>query len=397
LVGAIWAMLVVNALGTLAIKTIVPIPKPVLQAVTMGALGLAFLLALVINPRVRVRPNGFLVLLTLLLVVAIASSSTLDSGLGSLVRCARLAMFTVTLWLISCWWDGSLRWVRYHVRTLAVILTTVALGYAIAPGTARSADFQDRLVGVIWPIAATQVADYGAIAAGLVLILWLARKVEAREAIVIGGGSVVLLVLTHTRTAIVALLAGLVVAAVSLAPTSPRSRRALVSLTTVGVVVGVGLAGPLMVWFQRGQDADALNGLTGRQQTWDALLAAPRDAKETLVGVGLTDNSFGGLSIDSTWLTVFYEEGMIGVVLVVLIMVSLAGAALLRPPSPARACALFIIVYGAIASYTQTGLGDVSSYTVHFVLAAILLTQGAGKISDELVRPRTAVQPQGAS
>jgi len=384
-------MLVVNALGTLAIKTIVPIPKPVLQAVTMGALGLAFLLALVINPRIRVRPNAFLVLLTLLLVVAIASSATLDSGVGSLVRCARLAVFTMTLWLISCWWDGDLRWVRYHVRTLAVILCTVAVGYAIAPGTARSADFDNRLVGVIWPIAATQVADYGAIAAGLVAILWLARKCEGREALVIGGASVVLLVLSHTRTALVALVAGLAVAALSLAPASSRSRRAITTLTTIGVLVGVTLAGPLMVWFQRGQDPDALNGLTGRQQTWDALLAAPRDMKEALIGVGLTDKSFGGLSIDSTWLTVFYEEGMIGVVLVVLIMVGLAGAALLRPPSPGRACALFIVVYGMIASYTQTGLGDVSSYTVHFVLAAILLTQGKGKRQDDPVR--TASSP----
>ncbi|MDQ4033263.1 MAG: O-antigen ligase domain-containing protein, partial [Actinomycetota bacterium] len=49
-----------------------------------------------------------------------------------------------------------------------------------------------------------------------------------------------------------------------------------------------------------------------------------------------------------------------------------------RPPSPARACAVFLIVYCLIASYTQVGLGDASGYLLHLVVAAALLT-GAGR------------------
>ncbi|HEX2187144.1 MAG TPA: O-antigen ligase domain-containing protein, partial [Chloroflexota bacterium] len=40
---------------------------------------------------------------------------------------------------------------------------------------------------------------------------------------------------------------------------------------------------------------------------------------------------------------------------------------------PERALATFLVVYCAIASYTEVGLGDASPYLLHIVVAASLL------------------------
>ena len=372
-VGVVWALLVMNSLGSIGLTTIVPIPKAALQVVTMGSLTLAFAIALAINPRVRLRPNSFLVLLTLLLLISCASSLFLESGYGALIRCARFTLFIATLWLITRWWGDGLRFVGYHVRMMGALLLTVALGLLISPGTARPADFDNRLVGVIWPITATQVADYAAVVAGLVTVMWLTRTCSNRTALGIAVPATILLILSHTRTAILAMLVAVVVAGLPLLLTELRVRRSLLMGMFTAAVVGVGFAGPLMIWLQRGQDEGDLASLTGRQLVWDQLLAAPRTPREQLLGIGLTDKSFGGLPIDSTWLTIYYEQGLVGVAIAILIVVSLLGIAILRQPSPARACAIFLVVYCVIASFTQTGLGDVSSYLLHYVLAAILL------------------------
>ncbi|MYS55900.1 O-antigen ligase domain-containing protein, partial [Streptomyces sp. SID6013] len=116
LVGTAWGLLILNTLGSTGAETIVPLPRSLIQMVTMGALALAFTLALVLNLRLRVRPSAYLLLLTLLLVPSVISSADLQSGFGALFRCARLALFVGTLWLLSRWWDGGTTFVRHHIR-----------------------------------------------------------------------------------------------------------------------------------------------------------------------------------------------------------------------------------------------------------------------------------------
>jgi hypothetical protein len=379
LVGLVWALLVVNSLGSLGVETVVPIPRQLLQMITMGALGLAFVLALLLNPRLLVRPSAILFLLTLLLLVSIGSSLFLESGLGALIRCTRQAMFISTLWLLSRWWDGSLTFVRHHIRALCIPLLSVLIGLVVAPGLARPADFDNRLVGVLWPITATQVADYAAVLTGLILVLWLTRSISGRTVVVVTIPATVLLILTHTRTALIGLLAAVMVVALTQALSNSRARRTLATALCAGLVAAA-FAAPLAAWFRRGQDKDAISNLTGREKVWDQLLAADRTLRETLFGVGLTDKSYGGLPIDSTWLTVYYEQGLVGVTLVAMITGGLLLIAAMRPPSTARACAVFLLVYCVIASYTQTGLGDVSGYLLHFVVAATLLTAPASTV-----------------
>lgn len=386
LVGAVWALLLVNTLGYNAVDTIIPLPRQVAQMITMGALAAAFALALLINLRVRVRPSAYLLLLSLLAVVSFAASIRLESGLGSIVRCVRLGLFIATLWLLSAWWRGDLRFARYHMHALGAVLLTVLAGLVVAPGAAFSGA-EGRLGGAIWPIPAPQVGQYCAIAIGLAIMLWLARNIDGRSAAVITVPAVGMLLLSHTRTATIALVVALAVAVASLAFTNARARRALATAAGFSAVVAVAFGQAVQSWLQRGQDAEQLSSLTGRQKVWDLLLATQRSPTEQVIGVGLTDKSFAGLPIDSSWLTIYHEQGWLGITIGVGIIGGLLVTAVLRSPSPARACAVFLILYCLVASYTEVGLGDASPYLLHLAVAASLLVPRDSEEKPVATRP----------
>lgn len=375
LVGVVWTLLIVNTLGSQGAQTIVTIPRPVAQVVTMGSALTAFALALMLNPRVKVRPSAYLLLLGLVLVVSIVASARMESGFGALFRCGRLAVFLATLWLLSRWWDGTLTFVRHHIRALAAMLLTVVVGLVVAPGLALPELYDGRLVGALWPMPPPQVGQYAAVVAGLTIVLWLGRRTDGWSMVGIAVPAIALLLLTHTRTATIGLGIALGVAGLSLALTSARARRAFTATALCAGLAAVAAGPALQAWFRRGQDDENLANLTGRQKVWDALLAEPRTGIEHLFGLGLTNKSFGGLAIDNSWLAVYHEQGVVGVVIVVTFLATLVVAAALRPPSVARACAIFLITYCMIASYTEVGLGDASPYLLHLALAAALLAR----------------------
>ena len=376
-VGIVWLLLGLNTLGSAGAKTIVPLPRSLIQLVTMGSLVVAFALALALNARLRIRPSAFVFLLTLLLVPSVISSAHLESGFGALFRCTRLALFVGTLWLVSRWWDGSLTFVRYHIRMYFAVLVSVAAGLAISPGAAMPELYGGRLVGALWPLTPPQIGQYTAVIIGLTVLLLLGRQVDKAGAAVVIVPSLVLLALTHTRTATVGLLVGLTLAIGSLLLTSAAARRFFAWSVLVVTVAAVGFASALQAWFLRGQTKEYFTSLTGRAKVWDALLAAPRTTAEKVFGMGLGDKSFGGLPIDNSWLAVYNEQGLIGVAIVAAVILVLGAVALLRPPSLPRACAIFLISYVAISSYTEAGLGDASPYLLHLAVAASLLAAPA--------------------
>ncbi|MGW5490657.1 O-antigen ligase domain-containing protein [Streptomyces olivaceoviridis] len=376
-VGIVWLLLGLNTLGSAGAKTIVQLPRSLIQLVTMGSLVVAFALALALNVRLRVRPSAFVFLLTLLLVPSVISSVHLESGFGALFRCTRLTLFIGTLWLVSRWWDGSVTFVRHHIRMYFAVLVSVAAGLAISPGAAMPDLYGGRLVGALWPLTPPQIGQYTAVITGLTVLLLLGRQVDRTSAAVVIVPSLVLLALTHTRTATVGLLVGLALAIGSLLLTSAAARRFFTWAVLCATVAAVGFASALQAWFLRGQSKENFSSLTGRAKVWDALLAAPRTTGERFFGVGLGDKSFGGLPIDNSWLAVYNEQGLIGVSLVAAVLLALGGVALLRPPSLPRACAIFLISYVAISSYTEAGLGDASPYLLHLALAASLLAAPA--------------------
>ncbi|KUN40095.1 hypothetical protein AQJ30_05250 [Streptomyces longwoodensis] len=372
-VAVVWGLLVLNTLGSAGAKTIVPLPRSLIQMVTMGSLVAAFTLALALNLRLRVRSSAFLLLLTLLLALSVISSVHLESGFGALFRCFRLAVFVGTLWLVSRWWDGDMTFVRHHIRMYFAVLGSVAAGLVLSPGAALPDLYGGRLVGALWPLTPPQIGQYAAVIIGLTVLLLMGRRTDRTSATVVIVPSLVLLALTHTRTATLGLLLGLALAIGSLVLTSAAARRFFAWAVVGGTVTAVVLGSALQAWFLRGQSKENFTSLTGRAKVWDALLSAPRSTTEYLFGVGLGDKSYGGLPIDNSWLAVYHEQGAIGVGLVAAIVLVLGGVALLRPPSLARACAIFLISYCAIASYTEAGLGDASPYLLHLTVAASLL------------------------
>ncbi|MFB7166776.1 O-antigen ligase domain-containing protein [Streptomyces sp. NPDC001939] len=377
IVGVIWALLILNTLGSAGAETIVPLPRSLIQMATMGALVAAFALALAVNLGLRIRSSAFVLLLTLLLVPSVISSVDMESGFGALFRCARLALFIGTLWLLTRWWDGGMTFVRHHIRMYFAVLGLVAAGLVISPGAALPDLYGGRLVGALWPLTPPQIGQYAAVIIGLTVLLVLGRRTDRTAAAVIIVPSFVLLLLTHTRTATLGLFIGLALAIGSLLLTSAAARRFFTWTVVCATVAAVGFSSALQAWFLRGQSQENFANLTGRAKVWDALLAAPRTTTEQLFGMGLGDKSFDGLPIDNSWLAVYQEQGLVGAAVVAAIILVLGGVALLRPPSLQRACAIFLISYCAIASYTEAGLGDASPYLLHLAVAASLLATPA--------------------
>jgi len=374
-VGIIWGLLFFNGLGTFDGATIVAIPRPVAQLITGGALGLAVLLVLGLNRGLVIRPNIVLGLLTILAITALMTGIRGQSGLGGIVRPIRLTAFLSVLWLLTPWWGRrDLLLARCHYRTLLVICGTVVLGLLISPSKALSGAGHGRLVGVFWSIPAPQVGEYVAVAAGMGIILWLTGGMARGLAFMVAGSGVSLLLLSHTRTPIAGLLGAIACAALTLVGVRRRVRRTLL-VTLVMVILGVSSLAPAVSnWFTRGQSAAAISTLNGRKIVWKGLLAAPRSELDRWLGSGLSDKSFNGLPIDSTWLALYKEQGLLGDAIVAAVLILLFLKPLFRPVGPETALAIFMVVYCAIASYTEVGLGDISPYLLHIVAAASLLT-----------------------
>jgi len=166
---------------------------------------------------------------------------------------------------------------------------------------------------------------------------------------------------------------GLVVAGVSAVFSSERIRRFMGTVIAVGVVGGLLFSVAIQSWLTRGQDASQLTSLTGRADVWDALLNRDRSFDDLLIGIGLTDKSFNGLPIDSAWLSAYNELGMAGVAIAAALLLVLLVGAILRPPSPQRTIAIYLVAYSCVASYTEVGLGDASPYLLNLCVAAALI------------------------
>ena len=69
---------------------------------------------------------------------------------------------------------------------------------------------------MVWPIPPTQTAHYAAVAIGLVVVLWFCGYMRNRTTVILAVVGGAILLLTHTRTALLALVAGLLVAGLSL-------------------------------------------------------------------------------------------------------------------------------------------------------------------------------------
>ena len=367
-----WGLLVLNTLTYYG--SMLPIPSAVGKLIQQGALPIALLLALTVNRKIVVRPNVFLCLTSLLVIEAFVTTLQ-PQHLGTVYRFIRLAEFVAVLWLLTPWWGRrDLLLMRYYLVSLTVVVGTVILGLLMVPGHALSGG---RLQGVLWDIPATEVGHYGAVVAGLVAVFWFGGMVSGRVALLVALGGVALILLSHTRTALFGMLAGLLVAGLSLIVVRARARRffaAAVIIVSIGVMTVAGVA---TAWLARGQNAAELASLTGRTDFWHLVLTMPRTRFEEIFGFGLSNGTVDGLPIDSNWLVAYLEQGIFGVIVCAVMALFLLVAAFFQPSGTRRALALFLITYCLVASFTQVGFAQPTTYLLELTLAASLLVPPA--------------------
>jgi hypothetical protein len=371
-VGAAWALMFFNTLTFVSGLSALDIPSKVGKGLAQTALPLAILIALTVNPKIKVRPNILLCLMCLLVADTVLTA-TQTPHLGTLYRTFRLAEFVAGLWLLTPWWGRrDMMLLRIHLRCLWVALGSVILGLMVSPG--RAFEYGGRLTGAIWPMYPTQVAQYAAVVIGLTIVLWLGRVVSGRATLVTVAVAVPILLLTHTRTALAGLVAGILIAGLSLFTVSARVRKFFatgVAIISIGAVTVVGI---VTTWLTRGEDSAGLTSLTGRTSYWALVLSMPRTRFEEIFGFGLSNASVDGLPIDSNWLASYMQEGLFGVVVCALVLAFLFVAALFQSRGVRRALTLFLVMYCLVASLTEDAFTDVSAYLLHLVVAASLLT-----------------------
>jgi hypothetical protein len=374
----IWGLVFLNVLtfykGTWnGLPLLIPIPSFLGKILTQGALSGALLLAVTANRRLLIRPSVFLGLLSLLVAEAVISGVSPVSGhfISTLYRTCRLAEFTAVLWLMTPWWGRrDLLLVKCHLTALGVVLGSVLLGLIVAPGRAMS---QGRLSGEFWPITPVQVSDFSAVALGVVVVLWLCGETRRRLTVVAILVLATMLLLTHTRTEVVALVAGILVAGLRMFTSQARVRRILASAGIIVSLAVIVFSGALTTWLVRGENSQELANLTGRTTVWGLVLAAPRDRFQMILGYGLSNKGFDGLPIDSNWIAAYYDLGLIGVSLCVAMLLFVLVSAYFQQRSTRTAVALFLVTYLLVTSFTETGLSDASVYLLELALAASLI------------------------
>jgi hypothetical protein len=370
-VGIAWGLLLFNTLTFFPGSSLLPLPGFAGKGIAQLALPAALLVALSINRKAIVRPNVLLCLMTVLVLGTILTSLQ-PEHFGTIFRTARFTGFVATLWLLTPWWGRrDVLLLRCHLATLGVCLGSVVIGLLVAPGRARPGG---RLSGVIWPMPPTQVAHYAAVVTGVAVVLWFCGHMRGRTTLMLSIGGLAILLLSHTRTALAALIAGILIAGLSLIVAKARVRKLFV---TVGLTVAVTVmtsSAVIATWLARGQNSQGLNNLTGRTEVWGPLLAAPRDKFQEIFGFGLSNASFNGFPIDSNWLASYQQQGLFGVIVCAVILIFLLVVAYFQPRGARRALALFFVTYCLIASFTEVGFTDASPYLLDLVVAASLLT-----------------------
>jgi O-antigen ligase len=370
-----WAAMFLNVLpftGVAVLSPLLPIPNAVGQLVSQGALPLAVLLALLANPRGLVRPNAYVVLFSVMCVVALMVSLHNQFMLGSTFRAVRFTGFVLVMWLLSPFWARrDLALLRCHRICLTVVTGSVVLGALIAPG--RAFAFQGRLAGVLWPIFPTQVAHHASVLMGITVLLWMCQVVSGRSAALTLTMTVPVLVATHTRTALLGGAVALVLASATLLLARSRARRAWMWGAVIAPAVVLAFATELANWFLRGQSTQEAAGLTGRTSVWSAVLSHPRPLSQEIFGSGMSNLSYNGLAIDSNWIGTYLDLGLLGVLIQVVLLVVLLVTALTRPTGPGPAIAVFLVVYCIFSSITETGMSGPSAYLLDLAAASASL------------------------
>jgi len=339
--------------------------------VLLGALGLAFL------ARNRVRWSA-----PICWLIAYVSAATLGAWLvgatnSDLARSARY----VLLVLAAMWVATRLplrELLELTAYTCFAVVSVALAGHLLG---LNGYDENARLTGY-WPsLQANELATVAAFALLIAAASWATGAWGGRRAVVFGVVCGWALVLTGSRTGIVAAVVGVAIIVVL--------RRNL-KMALIGWAVALAVVALLFVQanttyrpFQnlatRGGTAKSAATLTGRTYGWHAVIHNERPVSQKLVGKGLAAKTVkidqaatgfygyetGYTNIDGAWFAAYLEAGIIGL----LALVAASGAALVAAVRTRDPSAIAVVALILIASFLNDTLNDASVSLV--VLAGI--------------------------
>jgi hypothetical protein len=343
-------------------------------------LGVVFMVAVALAaPRFRLRMPFFYLAYMVYLFVAAASAFEVEEAGAPLLRALRLGLAIWIPLLLWRWLGGRpALFVRAHRMAHALLVFVVVAGVAFSPGNAweGGGGSGSRLQGAFIPMLPPRVGEVAAILAGLTILALVFRQVRRVPASLLAVMGVLVLLLSQTRTAAAALVAGLL-AAFIFTRRSRQGRRGLHILLLLALLA-VPLLGPIQTWVVRDQSAEQFGALTGRAIAWRFIVEQPVSFRTLMIGHGLGntgvvlrrgEGDINKMGIDSGWLSLYWETGLVGVGIIALAML-IAYITVWRAPTPyIRAATGFLVVYVTVASFTETGLSDLSSQTLHLLVA----------------------------
>ncbi len=201
--------------------------------------------------------------------------------------------------------------------------------------------------------------------------LWTSTMLAAMLAIVVA---------TQSRTTLVVVVIGVVLAFL-------YGRRIATSTAIVAIIAApfayVVLAFTSIVSqvLARGQGIQQLTTLSSRTVAWDAVLAIPFDSWGKWLGVGLAAKTVqvqqqwrNQQVLDSSWVSVIAQAGIIGTVLLAIWIVFTAVESLRRPDL--RAIATPLLAMLLVRGFTESGLVDSSATFLLFLTLSLLLEPG---------------------
>jgi hypothetical protein len=399
---SVWVLVVVNVQPWVRQPSVPQAQATVEPSGAKGALLAAtFMVAVVLAaPRFRARMPATYLLYIAYLFLATATAFHLSDPRPPLLRVARLGLAIAIPLLLWSWLAGRpQQFLRAHRLAHVLVGLVVVAGLAAAPGDAwdgaGSFAAGGRLQGVFLPMLPPRVGEIGAVLVGLTSIALVFRQARPLPAGIVIGLGLSLVILSRTRTAAAGLLVGLLVA-FGITRKHRLGRRGVAALGVL-VLLAVPLFVPLRSWAVREEDSQRLASLTGRTLAWSAVLEQQSSVRTIMLGHGLGnkgvllrrgEGDFDVMAIDNGWLSLLWETGWLGVGVVLLALLS-AVVAVARAPTPAvRAAAGFLLVYVAVSSITETGLSDLSSQTLHVLVAA-----GAAYADRVLVRGERLMLP----
>ncbi|MDX6282172.1 MAG: hypothetical protein QOH03_3243 [Kribbellaceae bacterium] len=351
-----------------------------MKGVLLGAIFLICLAAT--KPGFRTRSSPATTMYVVYALFATATAFLLADPGGPLLRLARLMIGLVLLLML---WRPLIRvperLIRAHLVAHLLLALTVVLSVIWRPTVAwrplTSFGSGYRLQGVLIPMLPPRVGEVGALLLGLAIIAFFSRKLSLVPAGVLIGLGVILVAASRTRTAAAAVAVGLVVALFL----TRKTWFARIASISVPALMGLAflVIPTLHNWLLRGQGTKQISSLSGRTTSWHYVLDEDVSLQTAIIGHGLGnkrvllrrgEGDIDVMAIDNSWLSLYWETGLLAVVIVGIAFI-IAWISVLRAPTPyVKASGALLLGYVSVASLNESGLSDLSSMTLHLLVAA---------------------------